>query len=85
MANNGNGKTLTIVSINGPYRDEAAYTLIRFAHAAKQKGINVNFFNYLDGTIIGHRDQGPKEFPVVEQLFGTVLKKGQRNQIRPYY
>jgi sulfur relay (sulfurtransferase) complex TusBCD TusD component (DsrE family) len=79
MANNGNNKTLTIVSINGPYRDEAAYTLIRLAHAAKQKGINVNFFNYLDGTIIGHKDQGPKEFPVVESLFGTVLKKGLKN------
>lgn len=79
MANNGYNKTLTIVSINGPYRDEAAYTLIRLAHAAKEKGINVNFFNYLDGTLIGHRDQGPKEFPVVEQLFGTVLKKGLKN------
>lgn len=78
-ANNGSSKTLTIVSINGPYRDEAAYTLVRLAHAAKEKGINVNFFNYLDGTIIGHRDQGPKEFPVVEQLFGTVLKKGLKN------
>ncbi|CAG1008787.1 hypothetical protein METP1_03637 [Methanosarcinales archaeon] len=50
MANNGYNKTLTIISINGPYRDEAAYTLIRLAHAAKEKGINVNFFNYLDGT-----------------------------------
>ena len=78
MANNGNSKTLTIISINGPYRDEATYTLIRLAHAAKEKGINVNFFNYLDGTLIGHRDQGPKEFPVIEQLFGTVLKKGQK-------
>jgi len=77
--NNGKNKTLTIVSINGPYCDEAVYTLIRIAHAAKEKGISVNFFNYLDGTLIGHRDQGPKEFPVVEQLFGTVLKKGLKN------
>jgi len=76
MTNNGSNKTLTIVSINGPYRDEAAYTLIRLAHAAKEKGISVNFFNYLDGTFIGHKDQAPKEFPIVEQLFGTVLKKG---------
>ena len=29
--------------------------------------------------MIGHRDQGPKEFPIVEQLFGTVLKKGLKN------
>lgn len=79
MANKGYNKTLTIVSINGPYRDEAAYTLIRLAPAAKEKGINVNFFNYLDGTLIGHRDQGPKEFLIVEQLFGTVLKKGLKN------
>ena len=79
MTNKGYNKTLTIVSINGPYRDESAYTLVRLAHAAREKGINVNFFNYLDGTLIGHRDQAPKEFPVVEQLFGTVLKKGLKN------
>lgn len=77
--NNGKNKTLTIVSINGPYRDEAVFTLIRLAHAAKEKGISVNFFNYLDATVIGHRDQGPKEFPVIEQLFGTVLKKGLKS------
>jgi sulfur relay (sulfurtransferase) complex TusBCD TusD component (DsrE family) len=74
--NNEKNKTLTIVSINGPYRDEAVFTLIRLAHAAKEKGISINFFNYLDATVIGHRDQGPKEFPIIEQLFGTVLKKG---------
>lgn len=76
VENKNKGKTLTIVSINGPYRDEAVYTLVRLAHAAKEKGVNVNFFNYLDGTIIAHNSQGPKEFPIVEQLFGTVLKKG---------
>ncbi len=53
--------------------------MVRLAHAAKEKGININFFNYLDGTVIGHREQAPKEFPVVEQLFGTVLKKGLKN------
>ncbi len=70
------GKQLTIVSINGPYRDEAAFTKMRLAHAAKEKGITVNFFNYLDATIIAHRDQAPKEFPPIETIFGTIVKKG---------
>ncbi|HIH44577.1 MAG TPA: hypothetical protein HA257_05735 [Candidatus Methanoperedenaceae archaeon] len=70
------GKQLTLVSINGPYRDEAAFTLLRLAHAAKEKGITVNFFNYLDATVIGHKDQAPKEFPVIETIFGNILKKG---------
>jgi sulfur relay (sulfurtransferase) complex TusBCD TusD component (DsrE family) len=69
-------KQLTIVSINCPYRDEAVFTLIRLAQVAKKKGVSVNFFNYLDATIIGHVDQAPKEFPVVETLFGNILKKG---------
>jgi len=73
---NMTGKQLTIVSINGPYRDEAVFTMIRLAHAAKEKGITVNFFNYLDATIIAHRDQAPKEFPPVETIFGTIVKKG---------
>ena len=33
------GKQLTIVSINGPYRDEGVFTMMRLAHAAKEKGI----------------------------------------------
>ncbi|KAB2946321.1 MAG: DsrE/DsrF-like family protein [Candidatus Methanoperedens nitroreducens] len=70
------GKQLTIVSINGPYRDEGVFTMIRLAHAAKEKGITVNFFNYLDATIIAHRDQAPKEFPPVETIFGIMVKKG---------
>ncbi|MCZ7400684.1 MAG: DsrE family protein [Candidatus Methanoperedens sp.] len=69
-------KQLTIVSINGPYRDEGVFTMIRLAHAAKEKGITVNFFNYLDATVIAHRDQAPKEFPPVETIFGTIVKKG---------
>ena len=69
-------KQLTIVSINGPYRDEAVFTMIRLAHAAKEKGITVNFFNYLDATVIAHKDQAPKEFPPVETIFGTIVKKG---------
>jgi sulfur relay (sulfurtransferase) complex TusBCD TusD component (DsrE family) len=69
-------KQLTIVSINCPYRDEAVFTLIRLAQVAKKKGVSVNFFNYLDSTVIGHVDQAPKEFPVVETLFGNILKKG---------
>jgi sulfur relay (sulfurtransferase) complex TusBCD TusD component (DsrE family) len=70
------GKQLTIVSINGPYRDEGVFTMIRLAHAAKEKGITLNFFNYLDATIIAHRDQAPKEFPPVETIFGIIVKKG---------
>ncbi len=70
------GKQLTIVSINGPYRDEGVFTMIRLAHAAKEKGITVNFFNYLDATVIAHRDQAPKEFPPIETIFGTIVKKG---------
>lgn len=71
-----NGKTLTIVSINGPYRDEAIFTLLRLAHAAREKGITINFFNYLDATAIAHRDQAPKELPTIETIFGTIVKKG---------
>ena len=37
------GKQLTIVSINGPYRDEGVFTMIRLAHAAKEKGITCQF------------------------------------------
>ena len=70
------GKQLTIVSINGPYRDEGVFTMMRLAHAAKEKGITVNFFNYLDATIIAHKDQAPKEFPPIETIFGTIVKKG---------
>ena len=70
------GKQLTIVSINGPYRDEGVFTMMRLAHAAKEKGITVNFFNYLDATVIAHRDQAPKEFPTIETIFGTIVKKG---------
>ncbi|MCZ7393082.1 MAG: DsrE family protein [Candidatus Methanoperedens sp.] len=69
-------KQLTIVSINGPYRDEGVFTMMRLAHAAKEKGITVNFFNYLDATLIAHRDQAPKEFPPIETIFGTIVKKG---------
>lgn len=69
-------KQLTIVSINGPYRDEGVFTMMRLAHAAKEKGITVNFFNYLDATVIAHRDQAPKEFPPIETIFGTIIKKG---------
>ncbi len=69
-------KQLTIVSINGPYRDEGVFTMMRLAHAAKEKGITVNFFNYLDATVIAHRDQAPKEFPPIETIFGTIVKKG---------
>ncbi len=69
-------KQLTIVSINGPYRDEAVFTMMRLAHAAREKGITVNFFNYLDATVIAHRDQAPKEFPPIETIFGTIVKKG---------
>ena len=67
---------LTIVSINGPYRDEGVFTMMRLAHAAKEKGITLNFFNYLDATVIAHRDQAPKEFPPIETIFGTIVKKG---------
>ncbi|MDW7725996.1 MAG: DsrE family protein [Candidatus Methanoperedens sp.] len=73
------GKQLTIVSINGPYRDEAVFTMMRLAHAAKEKGITVNFFNYLDATIVAHKDQAPKEFPTVETIFGNIVKKGLKN------
>ncbi len=69
-------KQLTIVSINGPYRDEGVFTMMRLAHAAKEKGIIVNFFNYLDATIIAHKKQEPKEFPTIETIFGTIVKKG---------
>ncbi|MCX9075875.1 MAG: DsrE family protein [Candidatus Methanoperedens sp.] len=69
-------KQLTIVSINGPYRDEGVFTMIRLAHAAKEKGITLNFFNYLDATVIAHRDQAPKEFPPIETIFGNIVKKG---------
>ncbi len=69
-------KQLTIVSINGPYRDEGVFTMMRLAHAAKEKGITVNFFNYLDATVIAHRDQAPKEFPPIETIFGNIVKKG---------
>ncbi len=67
---------LTIVSINGPYRDEGVFTMMRLAHAAKEKGITVNFFNYLDATVIAHRDQAPKDFPAIETIFGNIVKKG---------
>ena len=76
LGDNMTEKQLTIVSINGPYRDEAVFTMIRLAHAAKEKGITVNFFNYLDATVIAHRDQAPKEFPPIETIFGTIVKKG---------
>ena len=69
-------KQLTIVSIRCPYGDEAPYTLLRLAHAAKEKGITVNLFNYMDATVIANTDQVPKEYPSVEQLFADVLKKG---------
>lgn len=69
-------KQLTIVSIRCPYGDEAPFTLLRLAHAAKEKGIAVNFFNYLDSTLIGNREQVPKEYPSVEKIFADVLKKG---------
>jgi len=72
-------KQLTMISINGPYRDEAVFTLMRLAHAAKEKGVRVNFFNYLDSTVIAHRDQAPKDFPNIETIFGTIVKKGQKN------
>lgn len=70
------GKQLTIVSINCPYRDEAVFTLLRLAQAAREKGITINFFNYLDATVIAHRDQAPKEFPTIETIFGNLIKKG---------
>lgn len=70
------GKQITLVSIRGPYGDEAPFTLIRLAHAAKEKEITVNFFNYLDSTLIGNSGQAPKEYPSVEKLFSDVLKKG---------
>ncbi len=76
LGDNMKGKQLTIVSINGPYRDEGAFTMMRLAHAAKEKGITVNFFNYLDATVIAHRDQAPKEFPPIETIFGAIVKKG---------
>ena len=76
LGDNMTGKQLTIVSINGPYRDESVFTMMRLAHAAKEKGITVNFFNYLDATVITHRDQAPKEFPPIETIFGTIVKKG---------
>ncbi len=79
LGDNMTGKQLTIVSINGPYRDEGVFTMIRLAHAAKEKGITVNFFNYLDATVIAHRDQAPKEFPPIETIFGTIVKKGLKN------
>jgi sulfur relay (sulfurtransferase) complex TusBCD TusD component (DsrE family) len=70
------GKQLTIVSIRCPYGDEAPFTLLRLAHAAKEKGITLNFFNYLDATVIANRDQEPREYPSVEKLFADVLTKG---------
>lgn len=73
------GKQLTIVSVRGPYGDEAPFTLLRLAHAAKEKGITLNFFNYLDSTVIGNKGQVPKEYPAVEKLFADVLKKGLKN------
>jgi sulfur relay (sulfurtransferase) complex TusBCD TusD component (DsrE family) len=76
LGDNMTVKQLTIVSINGPYRDEAVFTMMRLAHSAKEKGITVNFFNYLDATVIAHRDQAPKEFPPIETIFGTIVKKG---------
>ncbi|VVB86808.1 DsrE/DsrF-like family protein [uncultured archaeon] len=76
LGDNMTEKQLTIVSINGPYRDEGVFTMMRLAHAAKEKGITVNFFNYLDATLIAHRDQAPKEFPTVETIFGNIVKKG---------
>lgn len=76
LGDNMTGKQLTIVSINGPYRDEGVFTMMRLAHAAKEKGITVNFFNYLDATVIAHRDQAPKEFPTIETIFGNIVKKG---------
>ncbi|MDF1534308.1 MAG: DsrE family protein [Methanosarcinaceae archaeon] len=73
------GKQITLVSVRGPYGDEAPFTLIRLAHAAKEKGITVNFFNYLDSTLIGNGNQAPKEYPSVGKLFSDVLKKGLKN------
>ena len=79
LGDNMTGKQLTIVSINGPYRDESVFTMMRLAHAAKEKGVTVNFFNYLDATLIAHKDQAPKEFPTVETIFGNIVKKGLKN------
>ena len=43
LGDNMTGKQLTIVSINGPYRDEGVFTMIRLAHAAKEKVMTLLF------------------------------------------
>jgi len=40
----------------------------------KRKGITVNFFNYLDATLIAHKEQAPKEFPHRDNFWDNCQK-----------
>ncbi|MFX1451869.1 MAG: DsrE/DsrF/TusD sulfur relay family protein [Promethearchaeota archaeon] len=72
-------KTLTFILTKGPYSSEIPYTVLKLVKAARNKGVNINLFFYLDGTFVSHHKQSPGDYPNVEHITHDLLKKGLLN------
>lgn len=71
-----NGKTLTLILTEGPYRSQYADIAYKMAESALNKGYNVNIFLYMDATHIPKKSQNPHSFPNVAENFRGLVKKG---------
>lgn len=71
-----NNKIMVIVLLDGPYISQYADIGYKMAEAALNGGYGVKIFLYMDGVYVLQKDQNPRDFKNISQLFRVLMKKG---------
>lgn len=74
--NLSNAQVMVIVLLDGPYISQYADIGYRMAKSALKLGYGVKMFFYMDGVHIIRKDQNPRDFPNISQIFEKLIKKG---------
>ena len=70
------GKVLVLVIIDGPYISQYADIGYELARSALNSGYGVKIFLYMDGVHNLQKDQNPRDFQNISQLFQGLIEKG---------
>lgn len=71
-----NNKTMIIVLLDGPYISQYADIGYQLAESALNRGYVVKIFLYMDGVHMIQKDQNPRDFHNISQLFTCLMEKG---------
>lgn len=74
--NSQNNKTMVIVLLDGPYISQYVNIGCEMAEAALNLGYGVKIFLYMDGVHNLQKDQNPRDFQNISQLFQGLIEKG---------